>query len=203
MDNNNQNTNPYGSSDPMSGQNSYGNTNPADNNMYQNPTDTTSTYNNPANNSQQGNLYSAPENNTSAGNTYNSYNNPVNNTNQPYQNTSGSYNYSGSDYYNQPEQPQSSSNGFAVASMILGILAIPLGCCYGIGIVFAIISIVMAFIGKKNNGGSFGGMGLAGIICSCIGILMGVLFWVFLLIGLSQMSSSELDSILNSVNFIL
>ena len=193
MDNNNQNTNPYGSSDPLSGQNSYGSANPADNNMYQNPTDptanTTGTYNAGSYSNQgnipQGNPYSAPENNV----------------NQPYQNTSGSYNYSGSEYYNQPEPPQS-SNGFLIASMILGILSLVLGCCYGIGIVFGIISIILAFVGKKNNGGTFGGMGLAGIICSCIGILLGVLFWVLFLIGLSQMSSSDIDALFNSANFI-
>lgn len=224
MDNNNQNTNPYGSSDnSMSGQNQYGNANPADNNMYQNnttPNDAynTGSYNNggsynntdssnnagsynntdPSNNAGSYNN-TDPYNNASYNNTGSYNNDPSGNMNQSYQNTSGSYNYSSADYYNQPAPQQSSSNGYAVASLILGIISIPLGCCYGIGILSGIIAIVLAFVGKKNNDGSFGGMGITGIICSCFGILFGVLFWVFFLIGLSQMSSSDMDSILNSM----
>lgn len=191
MDNNNQNTNPYSSSDPLSGQNQYGNTNPADNNMYQNPADASA--NNMASN-PAGNYNSAPYNNAPAGNSYN-YNEPMNNNaNQAFPNNSGNYNYSNADYYDQQQPPQ--SNGYAIAAMILGILSIPLGCCYGLGIIFSIIAIVMAFLAKKNNGGSFGGMALTGLICACIGILFGVLFWVFFVIGLSSMSSAEIDELM-------
>lgn len=112
------------------------------------------------------------------------------------------------DYNNNPNQYGSQikpTNGLAIASMVLGIASIIFGLCYGIGLVLGVISIVFAIISKKASDGKLCGMALAGLICSIIGIVISIVFWVFLIIGLTYMTESggfnSINDIMNSYNY--
>ena len=76
-------------------------------------------------------------------------------------------------------QPQQ-SNALSVVSLVMGILSILFGCCYGIGIVFAIAGIICAAVGKKK--GQKGGIGTAGLVCSIIGAVLSVIMLVYVII---------------------
>ncbi len=74
-------------------------------------------------------------------------------------------------YYQQT--PQKQENGLAVAGMILGIASIPMSCCLGIyGLIIGIVGLILAIVSRKR---SKGGIGVAGIVCSVIGIVIGLL----------------------------
>lgn len=77
--------------------------------------------------------------------------------------------------YAAPAQPQKKSNkiGFAIASLVLGLLSI-LSCCILIGAVFGIPGLIVGIIPlvKKYDGK---GMAIAGVITSVIGIIICVI----------------------------
>ncbi len=68
-----------------------------------------------------------------------------------------------------------SSNGFAVASLVLGIIGIP-AFCTGIVPVLALIFGSIALIQARRNNGPTG-MAIAGVICGGVGILLGLFAW--------------------------
>lgn len=87
--------------------------------------------------------------------------------------------------YSQPA-PQGGTNVKAILALVFGILSILTCCCYGVvSIILGIVGIVMAVLAKKDNMGQFPGMAIAGLVCSIIGILLGVAYWVLFLIGIS------------------
>ena len=83
------------------------------------------------------------------------------------------------DYSNYIPTPQlERPNGFAIASMVCGILAIVV-CCTGIlGIPLGALSILFAVLSKRR-GRKLPGMSLAGILLSVAGILLGLLMTVY------------------------
>lgn len=67
-----------------------------------------------------------------------------------------------------------STNGMAVASLVLGILGIPSACTFIIpllGVIFGIVALVQI---KGTSGGAGRGMAIAGIICGGLGLLLAV-----------------------------
>lgn len=87
------------------------------------------------------------------------------------------------DDYSQPQ-----SNGLAITGMVLGIVALVIGllssCCGGIFVVlfsapFAIAGLIISIIALKK--GQNKGMSIAGIVCSALALLIGV---VMILIAL-------------------
>ena len=87
------------------------------------------------------------------------------------------------DDYSQPQ-----SNGLAITGMVLGIVALVIGllssCCGGIFVVlfsapFAIAGLITSIIALKK--GQNKGMSIAGIVCSALALLIGV---VMILIAL-------------------
>ena len=88
--------------------------------------------------------------------------------------------------YSDPYQEKPPANGLAIASLVLGIIAIPAGCCYGFGILLGIIGLILGIISKGDTG-KMSTMALVGVICSIVGILIGVGFWVLFAIGLNSM----------------
>lgn len=78
------------------------------------------------------------------------------------------------------QQIKPPTNGLAIASLILGILAIPVSCCYGGGIILGIIGLILGIASKRQNE-SFSGMAIAGMICSGIGILLGIAIWFMII----------------------
>lgn len=82
---------------------------------------------------------------------------------------------------------QTKSNGLAIASMVCGIVSVPLSCCYGAGLPVALAAVIMGFIARKQineSGGSQGGQGmaLAGIITGFVSMVVGIIVLVGLLI---------------------
>lgn len=87
--------------------------------------------------------------------------------------------------YSQPA-PQKGTNVKAILALVFGILSILTCCCYGVvSIILGIVGIVMAVLAKKENMGQFPGMAIAGLVCSIIGILLGVAYWILFFIGIS------------------
>ena len=69
--------------------------------------------------------------------------------------------------------PAEVSNGFAIASLVLGILSIIcVCCCAGLGLLLGIAGIVFGCLQPKNAEGKKPGMAIAGLITSGIGIVL-------------------------------
>lgn len=129
----------------------------------------------------------------SAYNIHNNTQNP-NPTNQQQPNFSGqSYQqtntnpspYTYNDPYSTPNTPltNNNSNGFGIASLILGICSIAICCCYGVGAIPAIIGLILGILQNKKNAN---GIATAGIILGIIGILLNVVWLIYMIIFLSE-----------------
>ena len=125
-------------------------------------------------------------NNTQANQTYYSNNTQANQQN--YGNNQGAYNnanYSqtpnNQNYGNNNSYPQPTpSNGMAIASLVLGIISIPICCFWGIGLVPGIISIILGVISKPKTGPNsdkLSGVAIGGIVCGIIGSVCSI-FWL-------------------------
>ena len=104
-----------------------------------------------------------------------------------------------------PIQAGTATNGFAIASLILGILAVPLTVCYGCGIIFAIVAIVMGLIARNQinqSGGRQSGDGLAlaglilGIVVTSLVLIAGVCYGLFLLFTIIVSATSNSSGLL-------
>lgn len=85
--------------------------------------------------------------------------------------------YSSSDNINTTPQ-ENSSTGFAIASMVCGILSI-IVCCGGVlSLPFGALSIIFAVLSKRLRR-NMPGMSIAGIWLGCVGILLGILMTVY------------------------
>lgn len=92
--------------------------------------------------------------------------------------------------YGQDRQPQ--SNGFGIASMVLGILALVFFCAC-INIPLAIVSIIFAVIHINRKTGSTG-FAIAGIVTSVISMILTAVMIVFLNVAgfaVSSLMSAE------------
>ena len=69
-------------------------------------------------------------------------------------------------------QRGNSTNAMQIASLVLGIIGMLTCCCYGVvGLVLGIMGLVFAIIGNKS---SRSGVGVAGLVCSIIAVILGV-----------------------------
>lgn len=75
--------------------------------------------------------------------------------------------------YGTPQNMDGGATGLGVASLILGIVSLLIGCCastWWLTLLVAVLSIVFGILSiQKNNSGK--GMAIAGIICSVIAIV--------------------------------
>lgn len=79
-----------------------------------------------------------------------------------------------------PKAENKETNVLAIVSLILGILSIVLGCCTGwVGALFGIGGVICAVFANKQ-----GKTGLAkgGLICSIVGIVLGILITILAVI---------------------
>lgn len=93
---------------------------------------------------------------------------------------------------------QEESQGFGIASMICGILALVTCCCWCPCAPLAVVSIVLGII--QISKGTAKGMSIAGIVCSAIGLVMMI---VFIVAGIFMNSSGEYQNFLHEYNDIL
>jgi len=110
-------------------------------------------------------------------------------------------NYSHYNSFAPPPMP-TVTNGLSIASMILGIASIFLSCCYGIGIITAILGVIFGFVSKKSIDNSQGreqgkGFAIAGIITGFIAILFSILVVVVLV---SYFKEFDWNSYFDKVN---
>ena len=78
-----------------------------------------------------------------------------------------------------PKEKQN-KNGYATASLVLGIVSVLCCCCCcissGIGLIVmglsAILAIVFAFVSKKNNDGKMDGKAVAGLVLGIVAIVI-------------------------------
>lgn len=78
--------------------------------------------------------------------------------------------------YGTPQNMDGGARGLGIASMVLGIIALLIACwsAWWLTIILAVLSIVFGIISiQKNDSGK--GMSIAGIVCSAVALLMGVL----------------------------
>ncbi len=140
---------------------------------------------------QPGAEVSQQYNNTAGNSTSDSY------SSQATYNTSGTGNQGSynSDYtYTQGQQPQQktkkSGNGYAVASMILGIVTLVFFCSC-INIVTGILALIFGIIHLTSYGKDGRGMAIAGLITSALGLIALVVCYVLIFsnsVNLSNMS---------------
>jgi len=69
------------------------------------------------------------------------------------------------------------ADGFAIASLVLGILSIPLLCLCYTGVPFALLALIFGGLGLK---GGNRGMAIAGVICAGICLLLLVCVLIFI-----------------------
>ena len=153
-------------------------------------------YNNGDNSNLDNNSYDNDFNNNN--NFNNGSNNDLNNNNNfnnGYPNYNSNFNNNFNNNYNNNENP---NNGSAIASLILGILSIPLSCCYGLGAILAIIGIVFGITSKKYNGNKISGMAMAGIICSILGLISSIFMIIYVVYIFSQIDVGQFDELFRS-----
>lgn len=80
------------------------------------------------------------------------------------------------------------ANGLQVAGLVLGIIGIPASCCYGIGLLFGIIGLILALVGNKRNKGS--GVGIGGLVCSIIAIVLGMIMAIYYAYAIAMLVNS-------------
>ena len=105
---------------------------------------------------------------------------------QSYQQpTADSSSYPYNNYYSTPNTPltNNNSNGFGIASLILGICSIAICCCYGVGAILAIIGLILGILQNKKNAN---GIATAGIILGIIGILLNAVYLIYMVVFLSD-----------------
>jgi len=71
------------------------------------------------------------------------------------------------------------STGFGIASLVMGIISILSSCCCGLGIIFSILGIIFGCIQSKDAYGKKPGTAIAGIITSVIGIVFGIIAIIY------------------------
>ena len=72
-----------------------------------------------------------------------------------------------------PQVPKKHSKGFAIASMVLGILSVMCCCFEYFSIVMAIVAVVFFAVDRRTNGKS-NGMAIAGLVLGIFGIVLSV-----------------------------
>ena len=105
-------------------------------------------------------------------------------------------NYQYNNSYQQPV-PSQPGKGMGIASMVLGIIALIVtlvSCCmpfgYFLASILGILSIVFGIIAIAKKSGK--GMGIAGIICSVVGLLLAIVIIIFsFLLGVGIAASSD------------
>jgi hypothetical protein len=98
-----------------------------------------------------------------------------------------------------PYQNTTSTNTLAIISLVFGIISIPTACCYGCGVIFAIVAIITGLIARsqiKQSAGRQGGGGLAlagviiGAIVAALAVIGGLCYAVSMIIGLLSSSAA-------------
>lgn len=78
--------------------------------------------------------------------------------------------------YQQYPAPEDPGRGMGIASMVLGIIGLCTGWCWGVGAVLGIVGIVLAIMSgnkSKQVGLKQNGLAITGLVCSIIAVVCG------------------------------
>lgn len=78
----------------------------------------------------------------------------------------------------QYQQQKQASNGFAITSLVLGIIGVVLNIIVLLPYLLGTLAIVFGVIGVKNQHGK--GMAIAGLTLGIIALSMKLIFWFFI-----------------------
>lgn len=88
-------------------------------------------------------------------------------------------------------------NGMSIASLVLGIVGIVVGCCSGLfGLILGIIGVVLGVLGNKNNKTKFG---TAALIVSIVACGWSIISWIIGIIFLNSANNAMTD-LINSLS---
>ncbi len=149
-----------------------------------------------------------PDNNSNTNNTY-SYGS----TNQSgdsgyYQDNRSQYQYQ-QDYSYMGSQPvyehqSGARKGFAIASMVLGIIGLVSSCCslitFGVlNLLLGVVGLILGILGLKSQGK---GMAIAGIVMAALNLIIGVLLLIIMVASMSMtqnLTPDQLEAIYESL----
>lgn len=81
------------------------------------------------------------------------------------------------------EEPVKDKKGFAIAALVLGIIAIVLCCIWYVSIPCGILAIIFGILGIKS---SKKGMSIAGLVTGAIGLIVSIIiFFALVIIGMA------------------
>ena len=116
------------------------------------------------------------------------------------------FNFQSNPYSGFEPAQKKSQNGYAIASLVLGIVSVLCCCCCcftgALGLIImgvsAVLAVVFAFLSKKNTNGKMDGKAIAGLVLGIVAIVVLLLFLaalvgVYTLIG--QIPQEELLAI--------
>lgn len=95
-----------------------------------------------------------------------------NNQNNSFDGWSSQENPQGNYAYQTVMEIKSRSRGFAIASLVLGILSLVCCCISYAGLVMATLAIIFAIVSRKKMG-YFDSLAIAGLIVGIIGVIFG------------------------------
>jgi hypothetical protein len=99
-------------------------------------------------------------------------------------------------YIAPPPAGGDTSNGMAVAALVLGIAAVVLFFTCGVGIFAGVLAVIFGFLGlskaKVLEKGK--GMAIAGLVLGAVGIIGGILFIVLVAVGVNNASDNAQDT---------
>ena len=90
--------------------------------------------------------------------------------------------------YYTPQGPPPPS-GLAIASMVCGILSIPLLCAWPVSIPLAVVAVVLGLVARgqvRRGVAGGGGMAIAGIVCGAVplaAVAVGLIIFLTVLVG--------------------
>ena len=93
--------------------------------------------------------------------------------------------------------PEEISKGFAIASLVMGILSILTCCCWIISIIFAVLGIIFFFVQPKDSEGNRPTMATIGLILSIVGLVVAI---GLVVIGLVSSGSDFYKEVLEQAN---
>lgn len=93
----------------------------------------------------------------------------------------------------RPAGSPAKTDGFAVASLVLGIVGVVGICCYGLGAVVAVIALVfgiLSLVRARKRGTGVNGLAVAGVVLGAVGVVLGVTFITYLVLHRAEIGEA-------------
>ena len=80
----------------------------------------------------------------------------------------------------QPASVPDKAHGLGIAGMVLGIVGLVFAfipCLNFVGIILGVVGVILAAVGRSKSPKDKQGMATAGVVCSILAIVIGVIWW--------------------------